>query len=160
MRANKQLLSVFRYLDMSGGPDACWPCTLKANSEGRNYISINGQKYLVYRLTWELLNGEELGKRLLRHTCDHEWCCNPQHGIPGDHQQNMDDMKERERHGMPHHTVRMIRKLLALGIPHADIATKFGCSRVVITEINTGKYYSHVKDDDDGDGDDDLVPRA
>ena len=152
MRNNKQLASVFRYIDMSGGKDACWPCSLRPNSEGRHYISIDGRKYIVYRLVWELLNGEELGKRMLRHTCDHEWCCNPHHGLPGTHQQNMDDMKERERHGLPHHTIRAIRTLLEAGILHKDIAERFGISRVAVTEINSGKYYSHVTNGEDDEG--------
>lgn len=147
---NKNLNKVFQYLDMSGGPDACWPCRLSANSEGRHYISIDGRKYIVYRLVWELFHGEELGKRKARHTCDNEWCCNGlNHIVPGSQQDNMNDMKERERHGMPHHTVRMIKKLLSTGATHQSIADKFGCSRIVISEINSGKYYSHVTEGDD-----------
>jgi hypothetical protein len=43
----------------------------------------------------------------------------------------------------------MIKRLLDSGVAHQAIADRFGCSRVVVTEIHTGKYYAHVTDDTD-----------
>lgn len=133
---------------MSGGPEACWPFTGKVNNKGRPYFTCDGKKHLVYRLVYELVKGEGLLKdRMARHTCDNEICCNPNHIVPGDHQENMNDMKERERHGLPHHTVRAIRKLGAMGLAHSAIADRFGVSRVCVTEIINKTNYAHVEDE-------------
>jgi hypothetical protein len=147
-------VDVFRLINMLTGPEytdpetgevtRCWPFTGKLNSEGRPYIQIDGKKKLAYRVVYEAVTGEELGDRIFRHKCDNEICCNWRHGIPGDHVENMKDMKERERHGMPHHTVRHIKKLIAAGISDADIAKRFGCGRSTIYDIRVGNTYDHV----------------
>lgn len=135
---------------MSGGPDACWPFTGKTNNKGRPYFACNGKKHLVYRFVYELVNGIDTLKGVIaRHKCDNEICCNPAHIIPGDHQENMNDMKERERHGLPHHTIRAIRKLGAIGLAHKPIGERFGIARSTVTEILSGVHYSHVKEDED-----------
>ena len=101
---------------------------------------------LAYRLTYKLVHGEEIPLDVMaRHTCDNEKCCNPFHIVPGTHQQNMDDMKERERHGLPHNTVRAIKRLLAEGRVHREIAELYGISREQVTAINNGRAYSHVE---------------
>lgn len=134
---------------MSGGPDACWPFTGKVNNRGRPYFACNGKKHLVYRFVYELVNGQgTLDGVIARHTCDNEICCNPKHIIPGTHVDNMNDMKERERHGLPHHTVKAIRNLGALGVTHKSIGDRFGIARSTVSEIISGVHYSHVKGDD------------
>lgn len=153
MTRRNQPRDVFRSIDMSGGPDACWPFKGKLNSKGRPYFTANGEKFLAYRLAYELVNGEGTLKDVIaRHKCDNETCCNPKHIEKGDHQENMNDMKERERHGLPHHTVRAIRKLAAKdnGPSHQDIADLYGIGRSTVTEIVNRTNYEHVKDEEDG----------
>lgn len=155
----KQLTDVFKLVDMLNGPEwtdpdtgeisRCWPFKGTLNSEGRPVVQIGGKKYLVYRLIYELVKGVELGKQLFRHRCDNEWCSNPEHGIPGTHQENMEDMKGRERHGMSHHMVRHIKKLITKGMSDADIADIVGCGRSTIYDIRIGNTYGHVKEQDD-----------
>jgi hypothetical protein len=150
LRIANRPTDVFKYIDMSGGPDACWPFTGKVNNKGRPYFAVAGTKHLVYRLVYELVNGVgSLKDRIARHTCDNEICCNPNHIVPGDHQQNMDDMKERERHGLPHHTIRAIRKLGEVGVSHKSIGDRFGIGRSTVTEIVNRTNYAHVKDEED-----------
>lgn len=133
---------------MKAGTDACWPFTGKVNNKGRPYFTVDGKKHLVYRLVYELVTGESLEGFIARHKCDNEICCNPRHIEKGDHQENMNDMKERERHGLPHHTVRAIRKLGAVGIEHKVIAERYGIGRSTVTEIINRVNYQHVKDED------------
>jgi hypothetical protein len=141
---------IFRLINMSGGPDTCWPFKGKLNSKGRPYFTVDGEKFLAYRLVKELVEGNGcLDGVIARHTCDNETCCNPKHIVPGDHQANMNDMKERERHGMPHHVVRAIRKLATKGMTHQEIADLYGKGRSTITEVLTDVNYTHVKDEDD-----------
>lgn len=147
-RANK-LTDIFLHIDMSGGKDACWPWKRALSAKGRPYYTINGKKELAYRVVYDLVNDEPLGDRMFRHSCDNPACCNPSHGIPGTHEENMTDMKERERHGLSHHMVRAIKKMLKNSqLTHQQIADLCGVSRVVITEINSGANYAHVKDEE------------
>lgn len=150
-RAN-QPHDVFRSVDMTGGPNACWPFKGKLNSKGRPYFTVRGEKHIAYRLTYELVNGfGSLDGKIARHKCDNEKCCNPNHIEKGDHQENMNDMKERERHGLPHHTIRAIRKLGATenGPTQQEIADLYGIGRSTVAEILSGKNYSHVKDEEE-----------
>jgi len=64
----------------------------------------------------------------------------------GDVQQNSNDMKERERHGLPHNSVKAIKRLLQQGRQHNDIADLYGVSRELITAIANGRVYQHVKE--------------
>lgn len=154
-KANK-LTDVFKHIDMTGGLDACWLWKLAPSVEGRPYFTVKGKKYLAYRLTYELMYGIEIGKQSYLHQCDTPLCCNPRHGKLGTHQENMNEMKERERHGLSHHMVRSIKKMLEKGIlTHEEIAELCGVSRVVITEINTGKNYAHVSIEDEDEGTED-----
>lgn len=159
MARKNRSIDVFRHVNMQTGPmwtdpetgeqSRCWPFTGALNSEGRPWVTIAGKKYLAYRLTWELVNGEELGDRLLRHKCDNQICCNPAHGVPGDHVQNMDDMKQRERHGMSHHMVKYIKRLISKGVTDAQIMEITGVSKTSLLYIKDGTNYSHVKLDDE-----------
>ena len=126
----------------------CWPFTGKVNKEGRPYIQIDGKKYLVYRLSHELVNGEGcLDGLVARHKCDNPICCRPDHIEAGSHQDNVDDMNTRERHGLPHHTVNAIRKLAAKehGPTHETIGELYGLGRSTVTNIVNGDRYKHVK---------------
>lgn len=53
-------------------------------------------------------------------------------------------MKTRQRHGLPHNTVRVIKRLLKEGRMHKEIAELYGVSRELITAINNERLYSHV----------------
>ena len=150
-RKSNQPVDVFKHIDMSGGPEACWPFTGGLNSEGRPYFQVDGKKILAYRLTWELFTGEQLGDRLLRHKCDNQVCCNPRHGEPGNHDENMNDMKTRERHGLTHHMIRVIKKQISLGFKDEYIASMTGLTRETIRDIRLEKNYAHVKMEGDKD---------
>jgi hypothetical protein len=144
------MLSGPLWLDPDTGVESrCWPFTGVLNNEGRPYISINGKKELCYRVVWRLVNGEDLGKLLYRHRCDNPVCCNPSHGVPGDHQENMDDMKDRERHGLSHHMVRAIRKMTKGDLTYQQIADIVGTSKTTVSDIANKVNYSHVKDEED-----------
>lgn len=149
--------TVFTVVNMLTGPiyegpneeivgTRCWPYTNATNSEGRPYFRVNGKNVLAYRLVYELMIGPP-GKKMVRHKCDNPICCNPKHLILGSNQDNMNDLKERERHGLPHHTVRAIRKLAKQGHTHAAIAELYGIGRSTVTEMVGEVNYAHVTEE-------------
>ena len=141
---------IFTRIDMSGGKDACWPWRGALAGNKRPYFTLDGKKVLAYRLVKELITGTKLQQGLVeRHTCDNPRCCNPRHLIEGTHQDNMDDMKGRERHGLPHHVVKAIRRLLDSNRTQQEIADLYGVSRETISAIATNRVYAHVKKDTD-----------
>ena len=132
---------VFKHIDMKGGdPDVCWPWTRKLNAkDGRPYITIEGSRLLVYRVVLELHDGTEASGRVARHSCDNPICCNPHHLSWGTHQDNMNDMKERDRHGLPKTVVRAILRLRDEGRTQRAIADLYGVSRETISAIENGR---------------------
>lgn len=147
MSKKNKKLDVFKHVDMSGGPDACWPWTLAANGQGRPYFTVDGEKILAYRLVYELITGEELGDLIIRHTCDNSICCNPSHHVPGTQDENIADMQERERNGLPAVVVKPIRRLADAGTPHETIAELYGIARSTVTGIANRTYYKQVSED-------------
>lgn len=153
-RKSREKEDVFQFISIrvkDGKPDteACWPWHEDAPVSGRDdrpTFTYKGRRYLAYRVVYELFTGEELSPdEVVRHKCDNKQCCNPHHLEKGTHQENMNDMKSRERHGLPHHTVRAIKTLLLAGsLTHEQIAQNFGISRQTVTAIKGGTIYSHV----------------
>lgn len=154
---------VFKLYDMRG-TDECWPWLGRWGGRDRNrrpYFMANGQRSIAYRFIYELVHGVTLTRdQLILHSCDNGaepvGCGNPAHMSLGTHDQNMDQMKRRERHGLPRTVVRAIRKLLAEGRTQASIAEVYGLSREAISAIATERVYSHVQGEDVTDGTDDT----
>lgn len=79
-----------KYVDQSGGPDACWPWTA-SGVDGYGYFRLGKRKVRAHRVAWVMWSGEpEPGPELdLDHTCHdatvcrgrcpHRRCCNPRH---------------------------------------------------------------------------------
>lgn len=151
MTETNSKVAVFRYIDMTGGVNACWPWKGNIASHGRPYFYSNGRKLIAYRVVYELTTGVTLEKNtgVIRHSCDNPVCCNPKHLTLGSHQENMDDMKQRERHGLPHHVVKAIKRLLAAKRTQEEIAELYGISRELVSAISVGRVYKHIKENDD-----------
>ena len=132
---------VFKSINMHGGdPNVCWEWTKKVNKkDNRPYFTVNGKRRPAYCIVLELATGiTQEGKQAL-HSCDNCTCCNPSHLRWGSHQDNMDDMVERERHGLPKTVVRAIRKLRIEGKSQREISELYGISRETVSAIDTGR---------------------
>ncbi len=158
MRKRNQPHDVFKLIDMCGGDrEKCWPFKGELNDKGLPYFQAGGKKHLVYRLVYQLVCGELSSDDIARHKCDNGadpkrvrgWvCCNPYHIEPGSHQENMQDMRDRDRHGVSAHVVRNIRKLAADGRTQEQIAELYGVSRQTVSDIVRGVTHDHVMDDE------------
>lgn len=153
MKKNKDI-DVFQHMDTHGGDmSVCWEWQGQIKGEEGNrrpYFTLDSKKQLVYRIVFNLFHPDEplQENEVVRHTCDNSICCNPTHLLRGSHTENMADMRERERHGLTHHAVRAIRKLLADAIPQKLIAERFGVSRETVSAIKNKRVYKEVNDDD------------
>lgn len=132
---------IFKHIDMmKGDANVCWPWKGKTNAkDGRPYFTIKGKRRPSYAIVLELHTGEAQEDRIARHSCDNPICCNPNHLIWGNHQDNMNDMKERDRHGVPKTVVRAIHKLRTEGRTQQEIADLYGISREAVSAIDTGR---------------------
>ena len=133
---------VFKSINMHGGDkDVCWEWKGKLNKkDNRPYFTCNGKRRPAYAIVLEEYSGEKQEDDLVaRHSCDNGTCCNPHHLSWGTHQDNMNDMKERERHGLSRVVVRAIHTLLDKGQTQSDIAELYGISREAVSAIATGR---------------------
>jgi hypothetical protein len=151
--AKNTINDVFKHINMhKGDKNVCWEWKGKINKkDGRPYFTVKGNKSPAYAVALRAYKGEpssDLDKPMARHSCDNRICCNPHHLDWGSHQTNMDDMVERERHGLPKTVVRNIGKLLKEGRTHKAIAILYGTSREAITSINKRlKLEEEMKDE-------------
>lgn len=75
----------------------CWVWQGATNDHGYGQIKVGGRKgktLYVHRLMADAQPGDEV-----RHTCDTTRCVNPEHLLLGTHQENIQDMFDRERDG-------------------------------------------------------------
>ena len=131
---------VFRHIDM-GDDNECWEWKGKVNAkDGRPYFTVDGKRRPSYAYVYESFTGSKVKEgEMVRHKCDNPTCCNPHHLDIGNHQDNMDDMKERGRHGLPKIVVRAILRLRSEGRTQQEIADLYGISRETISAIDTGR---------------------
>lgn len=88
-----------RFVDSSGGPDACWPWKgsvfLTRGRYGR--FKLGGRVMRANRVALELHTGQEIGSLQAQHSCDNPTCCNPAHLSAGDAKKNARDARDRGR---------------------------------------------------------------
>jgi len=135
-------------VDMSAGPDACWPWTGATGSNGRGRVIRDGKPKYAYRIAWEYANGTTFPEGLSAcHECDNPACCNPRHITPGTPAYNMAGARERgrtrngPRWGLDHHKVtfgpdevaQIVAEYLAGGITQAELARRWGTSQTSVS---------------------------
>lgn len=108
----------------------------------------------THRVAYELTFGPIPEGMMVRHSCHNRLCCNPEHLLLGDHQNNSDDklaagrQAKGEGHGMAQLTeddVRLIRRLYATGKHlQKELASAFGTTSSNIGLITRGKRWEHV----------------
>ena len=134
---------VFKSINMHNGDiNVCWEWTGKVNKkDGRPYFTARRRRRPAYVVVLELVGGTtQKKKKQALHSCDNPICCNPTHLSWGTHQQNMDDMVKKGRHGLPKIAVRAIKKLcVESNQTQQEIADLYGISREAVSAIDTGR---------------------
>ena len=157
MPSTNEPTDVFTLYDMTQANTECW--VWKGAWGGRTtgkrpYFMCSGVRTMAYRVVYNLVNGVTLTPEMqLLHSCDNgAWpigCGNPAHMRVGTVKENANDRVERQRHGMSHSTVQLIRRLLKRGETQQDIADLLTISRESVSAIATGRTYSQVPQEEE-----------
>lgn len=122
--------------------DGCWYWTAATDPNGYGRFGIRGkQTRLAHHVSYYLFKGEDPQGRVVRHTCDHPGCVNPDHLKVGTHADNVQDKVRKGRHsgarlaGEANGRTRLtdeqasaVRSLLGCGFSIAACARIFGTS--------------------------------
>lgn len=140
-------------VDMSAGPDGCWPWNGTRTKAGYGQISVNGSALYTHRLAVELGGTAIPDGHEVMHTCDNPPCCNPAHLRVGPHADNAADMvrKERQGRGEAHSQAKLtraevvaIRRAAADGEDFDDIAVRYNVSSWTIYAIHRRLRWTHI----------------
>jgi hypothetical protein len=146
----------WRYVDKSGGPEACWPW--KGSRQGYGYGRFKLASYHTvgaHRLAYLLGHGEGLGDLHALHRCDNPPCCNPDHLFAGTNDDNVADKLAKGRQTSPGDQsgdknraaklsasqVEQIRKRIAAGHTNTAIAKDYGVTHQLISRIRRGRSW-------------------
>ena len=147
-----------------GDPEACWWWTASKNGTGYGLFNFDGKQHLAHRIAWELHNDSKIPDGLLAcHTCDQPACVNPRHIYIGTHQDNANDVTERDRwnhkKGEDAAASKLTNKdVLAIvarfnsGESGRAIAADYDISFSVVHNIMGGKTWAHLTGDTEREG--------
>lgn len=148
-------------VDMSGGPDACWPWTkgLKSSGYGQFRVAMGESPRVASRVAWALTFGDA-GMFSVLHRCDNPPCCNPAHLFLGTQQDNMDDMLAKGRGGqigcpdvaafvervrrLSDDDIREARRARANGETFRSIGKRFGVAHSTIVRLVNGQHWKSL----------------
>jgi DNA-binding transcriptional regulator YiaG len=121
------------------------------NAAGYGVFRRDGRNVLAHRMAFMLHHGKELPKgAVVMHSCDNPSCVNHAHLALGSHRENHDDKKKKGRsntgmsHGHHKLTDAQVHEIRALQMRQRDIASVFGVSQSVISEIRAKKAWRHL----------------
>ena len=151
----EQIARVWNCVEKTEG---CWLWTGWTNrhsGHASRKFWINGKPvwWLVHRLVYALEIGPIPDGMCVCHTCDVPHCVNPKHLWLGTQDDNVADRQAKGRavHGERHpisklsdKQARSIRERRTRGETIKALATEFGISTTVVTDIHQGKTWKHV----------------
>lgn len=139
-------------------PSGCWLWIAAKNGHGYglSYIRADGKRVSqhAHRAAWLAWRGPIPEGLFVLHRCDTPACVNPDHLFLGTQQDNVADMVTKGRaqrgakNGMAVLTeadAARIKRRIAAGENHANIARAEGVSRPLVSMIASGKRWRHVR---------------
>ena len=152
--------------------NGCWNCISHSqHPDGYVYVFSGKKKIKLHKRVLEIKLGRELNTKndeLTRHICDNPQCCNPDHLLLGNSQQNYDDMVARGRGYWQTHTgfykwyernkksskhknilpeetiINIYKEALEQCIPYSVLDKKYNVCRGVSANIANKKTYSNI----------------
>lgn len=152
--------SFWARVDMSGGPDACWPWIGATNNTGYGSVGWHGIIACAHRVA-AFLSGMVKTVRAPRskkadghvlHNCDNPPCCNPKHFMIGTYTQNqLDAYAKKRRYARRGHThtnskfspeiVGLVQKQYRKLGSYAAVARLHGVGESTISRLLKGQSY-------------------
>lgn len=94
-----ECLRIFQFKYIVDSVTNCWNWTGAKEKAGYGSIRYNGKSQRASRLSWLLTFRPIPDELFILHECDNPSCINPEHLFLGTHQDNMQDMTRKGRHG-------------------------------------------------------------
>lgn len=133
------------------GPDECWEWTAQRHKDGYGLFKREGVKRGAHQIAYELTYGPIPPGMVVRHTCDHPWCCNPGHLESGTQADNVHDMIERGRRPTvyrAHLTPEQVYSIRCMYwydlMTEREVVAKTGLPGTVIGRVIRGASYKDV----------------
>lgn len=137
------------FWDKVNKTESCWEWTAGLNTQGYPVIGDRDTKYYAHRVAYSWYVAPIPSGLFIRHTCDNPICVRPDHLVAGTHQQNMQDMVDRNRHKgnrkLTESSILSIREAKLSGESSLALAKKYDVSRTHIDSIVAGRSWSKAK---------------
>lgn len=134
-------------------PNDCWTWRASLDSSGYGQLKRDGKVVRASRLAYELALGPIPDGVFVCHKCDDRRCCNPSHLLLGANADNVADMVAKRRQALGEKsggaklTEAEVHEIVSLrrdGLTQSAIAARFGVLRQQISNILSGKSWSHL----------------
>lgn len=112
---------------------------------GYGHLTYNGKNVRAHRFFYENLIGPIPEDLHVLHKCDNPLCVNPKHLFLGTHQDNVQDMVTKGRHGKSKLTEDQVQEIRLDVRRSIIIAKEYGVHRSTINRIKSGIRWKHVK---------------
>lgn len=143
-------------VDMSGGPDTCWPWKGRRTKQGHGQVTWYGETLGAHRIAFLLAYGPITDGLQTLHCCSNAPCCNPAHLYAGTQKDNVNDRtadgyhKQRTPRGSKHALSKLteaqvleIRQAQGLEISYL-VAERYDVSAVTIQRIWRRDGWTHI----------------
>ena len=136
------------------GPGGCWLWLVSQFPEGYGSFKVDGKTRQSHRVSWVLHRSPIPEGMDVLHSCDNPPCVNPDHLFLGTHVDNMADRDKKGRNvkgekishaKLSPLKVQRIRKLVAGGALHNEVAREFRVARTTITKVVNRERWAHVE---------------
>ncbi len=130
----------------------CWVWNDDRSKRARFSVRIEGwvHQESAARTAWRFYRGPIPSGLLVCHTCDQDYCVNPEHLFLGTYADNTQDCIAKGRFvgnaKLRVDDILNIRRRCEDGESHSSIARDYPVGRMAIGKICRGKRWSHVKD--------------
>jgi len=132
----------------------CWIWQKGKDKDGYGQFSFKNRNYRAHRVAYRLYVGPIPRGMQVLHKFDNPSCVNPNHLFLGDNDINMADMVQKDRQAkgeanglskLTEDQVREIKKRLLGTETTSDIARDYPVDRKVVSRINAGTNWKHIK---------------
>lgn len=145
-----------------GAADQCWSWEGPRTATGHGTVALGRSTTSAHRLAYMLAVGPIPTGLVVRHKCDHGWCCNPAHLELGTQAQNLRDMVERNRadwqrghkrkfgpriNKLHDAEIRGVRAMSRSDLKRNQVAEHYGISEQHVSAIVNRRRKGHVSDD-------------